>query len=381
MKMNKRLASILLSLALVFSLVLSSGVASFAETESQSNETSKTVTDMSYDSDDEDYTYDDEFDDGDYYDDEDYYDLDTYGDIELDRYEFGYAEGKPVEVGSSHIHVTCNWEPLTYGVDYTISYENNIDIGKATIIATGIGKYSGSTSCHFKIAGKVTLSNKTYKSVSLKWTEIPDVDGYDVVRDIFMEDYFLKTTTSNSCKLTNLLPLQNYYIIVYPYKLENGTKEYLHSYDMEVTFSTPQCYDGIYYSSNKKASKSITKVLKTYKHDSLFKGRGECYGYAEWASNKIAKKRTYVKINKSLTLTNIKKYICNLKPGSHVRISHHSIVILKATKNTIYWADNNYNIGTGRNRVHYWAGSPEYFDRVYSAHPKLEYIYKTKTYR
>ena len=87
------------------------------------------------------------------------------------------------------------------------------------------------------------------------------------------------------------------------------------------------------------------------------------------------------RINKKLTAANVKKYICTLKPGAHVRISGHSVVILKASREVIYWADNNYNCGRGRNRVHYWTGTPEYFARVYHSHAKIEGVYKTLSYR
>lgn len=41
---------------------------------------------------------------------------------------------------------------LVEGTDYTVSYENNIDAGTATVVVTGIGKASGTNTLTFKIA-------------------------------------------------------------------------------------------------------------------------------------------------------------------------------------------------------------------------------------
>ena len=49
------------------------------------------------------------------------------------------------------IKVTYNNITLKAGTDYTVSYENNIEVGTATIIITGKGNYSGSKKVTFKI--------------------------------------------------------------------------------------------------------------------------------------------------------------------------------------------------------------------------------------
>ena len=50
--------------------------------------------------------------------------------------------------------------PLTAGVDYTVSYDNNTDVGTATITITGIGNYEGTASWFFNIvdAGQAVAS-------------------------------------------------------------------------------------------------------------------------------------------------------------------------------------------------------------------------------
>ena len=44
---------------------------------------------------------------------------------------------------------------LKNGRDYTISYKNNVEVGTATAIVTGIGKYSGTVTVPFKIVGQM----------------------------------------------------------------------------------------------------------------------------------------------------------------------------------------------------------------------------------
>lgn len=43
---------------------------------------------------------------------------------------------------------------LTQGTDYTVSYSNNINAGRATITVTGVGKYSGTQTANFMIEAK-----------------------------------------------------------------------------------------------------------------------------------------------------------------------------------------------------------------------------------
>lgn len=47
--------------------------------------------------------------------------------------------------------VTDNGQPLKEGIDYKLSYKNNVDAGDATVILTGTGSYSGTKELPFKI--------------------------------------------------------------------------------------------------------------------------------------------------------------------------------------------------------------------------------------
>lgn len=236
---------------------------------------------------------------------------------------------------------------------------------------------------------RLSVSKVTYKSGFLSWQQCEVAEGYNVCfvdydKD-FNEIYRIIGTVEGKENTTYTVnafnPMHSYELAVIPYA-HNAKGELVdvkNSIKSEYV-DTPMCYDGKFYSSNAKAAKSMTKVLKTYKYGAKFKGRGECYGYAEWASTKIAKKRKMVKVNKKITPANVKKYVCNLKAGSHVRLNgnYHSLVILKAMNDVIYWADNNNGYS---NRVHYFAGDAKTFCNIYHGHKNIEWINKTVTFR
>ncbi len=83
---------------------------------------------------------------------------------------------------------------LKEGVDYKVSYENNINVGKATAILTGIGEYKGTKKVEFNIVAKaVSASDISYEaienqiytrkaitpSVSIKYKDMLLTEGVD----------------------------------------------------------------------------------------------------------------------------------------------------------------------------------------------------------
>ncbi len=59
-----------------------------------------------------------------------------------------------IEVYANSAEKKSGVSSLTLGTDYTVSYQNNTDVGTAKIILTGQGKYSGTKTVSFKIAKK-----------------------------------------------------------------------------------------------------------------------------------------------------------------------------------------------------------------------------------
>lgn len=63
-----------------------------------------------------------------------------------ESFTYNGKEHKPVITSVSY-----NWEPLTLGRDYTITYKDNINAGTGRVIISGIGNYKGSTERTFRI--------------------------------------------------------------------------------------------------------------------------------------------------------------------------------------------------------------------------------------
>ena len=105
---------------------------------------------------------------------------------------------------------------LTRGTDYTVSYRNNVYAGTATIIITGTGSYSGSTTAYFKINPKQiyttsigAVSPQTYTGNPIK--PVPVVrDGYTVLRN--GRDYTVaySNSTNIGCATATIMGRGNY---------------------------------------------------------------------------------------------------------------------------------------------------------------------------
>ncbi|MCR4702173.1 MAG: RICIN domain-containing protein [Saccharofermentans sp.] len=63
------------------------------------------------------------------------------------------------------VKVTYNSKTLVNGTDYTVTFSNNVNIGKATVIVTGKGNYSGTKTVYFSIIGP----SYTWKKSSGHW--------------------------------------------------------------------------------------------------------------------------------------------------------------------------------------------------------------------
>ncbi len=77
-------------------------------------------------------------------------------DIDIFRIEESTVSEIPVQTYCSEglmpaVHVTHAGKSLIQGVDYLVAYDNNVNVGIATITVTGLGKYQGSKTCTFKI--------------------------------------------------------------------------------------------------------------------------------------------------------------------------------------------------------------------------------------
>ena len=85
------------------------------------------------------------------------------------------------EIEPKSLKIKDGDKTLKKGTDYTVTYENNKDIGKATAIIEGKGNYSGSKKVYFKIVPKKTalkVTKKTNSRIKLTWNEVDNADGY-----------------------------------------------------------------------------------------------------------------------------------------------------------------------------------------------------------
>lgn len=80
--------------------------------------------------------------------------------LSQDSYTYNGKARKP------EVTVVHNGQLLTKGIDYNVTYKNNVSVGTATVQITGTGKYTGSTTLNFTIRLDTT---KTYKSGNLKY--------------------------------------------------------------------------------------------------------------------------------------------------------------------------------------------------------------------
>jgi hypothetical protein len=88
----------------------------------------------------------------------------------------GYVwTGKQVKPASSTVKVTLGGVLLKAGVDYTLSYGSNKNIGKGTVKVTGKGNVSGAKSVSVKIvpkSNKVSKATSGKKQVSVSWSKV-----------------------------------------------------------------------------------------------------------------------------------------------------------------------------------------------------------------
>ncbi|GAB6393845.1 MAG: Ig-like domain-containing protein [Bacteroidales bacterium] len=57
-------------------------------------------------------------------------------------------------------------KPLTLNTDYTVTYRNNVDTGRATVTVTGVGNYTGSASKTFTITAGVILPDSSIINIA-----------------------------------------------------------------------------------------------------------------------------------------------------------------------------------------------------------------------
>lgn len=129
------------------------------------------------------------------------------------------------------VEIKIGDKTLIRDVDYKLTYKDNIKIGKASIVITGMGNYKNEKTVYFTIKPK-TISNLksklTTSSVQLSWSKDSSVSGYEVYKN----DKKIATINKNSTYTytdKKVSSSTTYSYKVRSYKVVNG-KTYYGSY-------------------------------------------------------------------------------------------------------------------------------------------------------
>ena len=212
--------------------------------------------------------------------------------------------GKEVKPTITLLDKKYGFEAYLQEDDYTVSYSNNINLGKATVAVTGKGWYKGTVTNTFYIVPKKVQELKVKKqaktSVTLNWTKNNEkVTGYKV----YYYDYSKKAwkysgkTTGTSYKVERLKTGTTYKFKVRAYKNIDG-KQYFGSYSSTVRTSTKTKTPTLLKvtAGKKSATINLKKVL-------------QADGYQiQYSTNK-----NFEKNNKATSTTKASKTISTLK--------------------------------------------------------------------
>jgi hypothetical protein len=134
------------------------------------------------------------------------------------------------------ITLKLSGKTLKKGTDYTVSYKNNKQIGKATITIKGKGIYSGKVTKTFKIVPKKEtiskLTSSKSRTIKVKWKKDTKATGYQI--QYAQNSKFtsgkqiitIKKKTTVSKTITKLVKNKEYYVRVRSYKKINGKTYY-----------------------------------------------------------------------------------------------------------------------------------------------------------
>ena len=122
---------------------------------------------------------------------------------------------------------------LTNGTSYTLSYKNNVNVGKASLIITGKNKYRGTKTVNFTISPEGTTMKNIVplsKGFRVTWNkQTVHTSGYDIIYSTKSDfsTYAIKTVSGNTNYIKSVTGLKGntkYYVKIRTYKMVDGTK-------------------------------------------------------------------------------------------------------------------------------------------------------------
>lgn len=203
--------------------------------------------------------------------------------------------------------VTCEGKKLIKDTDYTVTYKNNVKIGKATLTVKGLGEYAGYTkTASFNIvpvkSGGIEMTSRTTDTVTLKWDKTSQATGYNI--QVYRSSGWQTagSTTDTTFTVKDLSSASNYSFRVRAYKTVNSVK-YYGAYSSAIKHATKPAKV-----TELKSAPSTTSITLSWKRQAGAT-RYQVYKYS-------AAKKAYV-LYKELTSANSTSLkITSLKPNT-----------------------------------------------------------------
>ncbi len=133
-------------------------------------------------------------------------------------------------------YVKLGSRTLVKGTDYTVEYKNNLEIGTASVVITGINNYCGSVSKEFSIvrpdtpATKIKKLTAGKKSFTVNFAKKSGITGYQLQYSTNKSFKGAKTlnlkSTTTSKTVKKLRSKKRYYVRIRTYKTVAGQKFY-----------------------------------------------------------------------------------------------------------------------------------------------------------
>ena len=121
---------------------------------------------------------------------------------------------------------------LKKGTDYTLTYKNNVNTGRATIIVKGKGNYTGTKTMYFNIVPKkvslTSIKSTKSKQMTVKWKKATGASGYIIQYSTSKKftgakKIYVKKGTTLTKTVKKLKSKKTYYVRVCAYKLIKGS--------------------------------------------------------------------------------------------------------------------------------------------------------------
>jgi GH25 family lysozyme M1 (1,4-beta-N-acetylmuramidase) len=155
--------------------------------------------------------------------------------------DISYTEKRTYTGNQIKPGVTVKYGSKTFvkNTDYTVTYGENTEYGKATITITGIGNMTGTVTKKFSIVTetpKLKTAKKSKSTVTIKWNKVKDASGYQVAfRRSGTSKWYYKTVTGNSTTLKGVYRYRKYNVKVRAYKTVNKVEYYTNYSSIKTT--------------------------------------------------------------------------------------------------------------------------------------------------